>query len=66
MYALPAWPDGMHSRKVWLSWKKSRQNEMQEAELFSDRQGTLKGMIEDKIRMQSRATKNITNRFLRK
>ena len=42
------------------------QNEMQEVKLLGDRQEILKGMIEDKIRLQSSATGNITNRFLRK
>ena len=36
---------------------------MQEVKVSSGRQEILKGMIEDKIRWQSRATENITNSF---
>ena len=35
---------------------KKCQNMMQEVKLFSERQEVLKGMVEDKIRLQSRAT----------
>ena len=40
--------------------------EMQEVKVSSGKQEILKGMIEDKIRWQSRATENITNSFLRR
>ena len=36
--------------------KKRSQNEMQEVKFLGDRQEILNGMIEDKIRLQSRAT----------
>ena len=44
---------------------KKCQNVRQEVKL-SDRPEILKGMIEDKIRLQSSATDKITNRFLRR
>ena len=48
MHVLPAGPNGTRSYKVWLSLK--------EVKLLSERQEVLKGIVEDKIRLQSRAT----------
>ena len=63
MNALPTGPDGTRSQKGLVKLEKRCQNEMQDVKLLGDRQEILKGMIEDKIRLQSRATENTTIRF---
>ena len=42
--------------KGLVELEKTCQNMMQEVKLLSERQEALKGMVEDKIRLQSRAT----------